>query len=80
MGLTIRFLLGNLLLPKLEKSAEKGEEARVLTVLSAGKGGDIDLNDLGLKESSGLRRKASSAGNYNDLMIEVEITSNMLRI
>jgi len=75
-GLTISFLLGNLLLPKLEKSAEKGEEARVLSVLAAGKGGDVDLNDLGLKQNSGLRRKAQSCETYNDLMVEVEITRN----
>lgn len=75
--MTISFLLGNLLLPKLEKSADKGEEARVLSVLAAGKGGAIDLNDLGLKDSYGLKRKADSATTYNDLMIEVGSDSNL---
>ena len=77
LGLTISFLLGNLLLPKLEKSADKGEDARVLSVLAAGKGGAIDLNDLGLKDSYGLKRKADSATTYNDLMIEVGNDSNL---
>lgn len=66
-----RFLLGNLLLPKLEKAAENAEDARILSVLAAGKGGPIDLDDLGLKKSSGLKRKADSATTYNDLVIEV---------
>lgn len=61
----------NLLLPKLEKAAEKGEDARVFSVLAAGHGGPIDLDDLGLKKSYGLKRKADSATTYNDLMVEV---------
>ena len=58
-------------MPKLEKSVDKGEEARVLSVLAAGKGGTIDTDDLGLKKSSSLKRKADSATTYNDLMVEV---------
>jgi hypothetical protein len=67
----IRFLLGNLLLPKLEKAVDKGEDARLLTVLAAGVSGSIDLNDLGLKKHSSLKRKADSATRYNDSMVEV---------
>ena len=45
----------------------------MLSVLAAGHGGAIDMNDLGLKKSYGLKRKADSASTYNDLMIEVEL-------
>jgi hypothetical protein len=62
--------LGNLLIPKLERAAEKGEEARVLSVLGAGSGGTIDVNNLGLS-NAGLKRKADSSTTYTDLMIEV---------
>lgn len=65
-----RFLLVNLLLPKIEKAAEKGEEARVISVLAAGFGGAIDVNNLNLSNAS-LKRKADYATTYNDLMIEV---------
>jgi NAD(P)-dependent dehydrogenase (short-subunit alcohol dehydrogenase family) len=68
--LTCRFLLGNLLMPKVEKAAETGEDARVLSVLAAGHGGAIDVNNLNLS-NAGLKRKADSATTYNDLMIEV---------
>ena len=81
--LRIRFLLGNLLLPKLEKAADKGEDARVLTVLAAGKGGTIDVDDLGLKEYSTLKRNADVATSYNDLVVEVNSplhTLNILRV
>jgi hypothetical protein len=64
-------LLANTLIPKLEKAADKGEEARVLTVLAAGYGGPIDVDDLGLKVNSGLKRKADAATTYNDLFVEV---------
>lgn len=70
-ALTLRFLLGNLLLPKLQKAADKGEDARMLSVLAAGKGGTIDMDDLGLKENPSLKKKADYATTYNDLMVEV---------
>ena len=60
------------MVPKLEKAADKGEDARVLTVLAAGKGGTIDVDDLGLKEYSSLKRKADVATSYNDLFVEAK--------
>jgi NAD(P)-dependent dehydrogenase (short-subunit alcohol dehydrogenase family) len=68
--LMCRFLLVNLLLPKVEKAAEKGDEARVISVLAAGHGGVIDVNDMNLSNAS-MKRKADYATAYNDLMIEV---------
>lgn len=39
------------LAPLLEKASAEGEDARVLSVLAAGYGGPVDLNDLGLKQA-----------------------------
>jgi hypothetical protein len=58
------------LIPKVEIAAEKGEEARVLSVLGAGYGGAIDVSNLNLS-NAGLKRKADSGTTYNDLIIEV---------
>jgi hypothetical protein len=39
--------------------------------LSAGKGGQIDLDDLGLKKNDSVGMVAKAMPTYNDLMIEV---------
>ena len=57
-------------MPKLQVAAEKDEDARMMSVLGAGHGGAIDMDDLGLKTSSSIKRKADSATTYNDLMME----------
>jgi NAD(P)-dependent dehydrogenase (short-subunit alcohol dehydrogenase family) len=59
------------LLPALKKAKESGEDAKVLSVLAAGKGGEIDLNDLGLKKTFTLTNAALQGPTYNDLMMEV---------
>ena len=59
------------LMPLLEKAKEAGEDAKVLTVLGAGKGIKIDLNDLGLKKGYTVANSAPTAVTYNDCMIEV---------
>lgn len=59
------------LLPNLEKAVEEGQEARVLTILSAGKGGPLDLDDLGLKKHLSLTRRLSQATTYNDIFVKV---------
>jgi NAD(P)-dependent dehydrogenase (short-subunit alcohol dehydrogenase family) len=60
------------LIPLLQKATDAGEDAKVMTVLSAGiEGGPIDLNDLGLKKNYTLSNTAKSASTYNDLMIQV---------
>jgi hypothetical protein len=64
------------LLPALKKAKELGEDAKVLSVLAAGKGGKIDLDDLGLKKHFSLGRAASQAPTYNDLMVEVSCHSS----
>lgn len=65
-----RFLLTSLLMAKLEKAQESGEDARMLTILTAGRGGPIYENDLGLKEHKSLKAKMDTALTYNDLMVE----------
>ena len=59
------------LLPALKKAKDDEEDVRVLSVFSAGHGGQIDPNDLGLKKRYSLKAAADSATTYNDLMIEV---------
>jgi NAD(P)-dependent dehydrogenase (short-subunit alcohol dehydrogenase family) len=61
------------LLPALKKAKDDGEDVRVLSVFSAGEGGNskMDPNDLGLKKRYSLKAAADSATTYNDLMIEV---------
>ncbi|GBE88819.1 Oxidoreductase andH [Sparassis crispa] len=58
------------LLPLLAKAKDGGEDAKVLSVLAAGKGGPIDVNDLGLKKTFSLKNAALGATTYNDLMVE----------
>jgi NAD(P)-dependent dehydrogenase (short-subunit alcohol dehydrogenase family) len=68
-----RWKFVNDLLPSLVKAKEAGEDAKVLSVLAAGKGGEIDLDDLGLKKTYTLSTAALATPTYNDLMMEVRI-------
>lgn len=66
-----RWALTYNLLPLLRKAKENGESASVITVLGAGLGPEIDLDDLGLKNSyKGLKAMSQSTA-YNDLMVAV---------
>jgi len=58
------------LLPALKKAKDDGEDVRVLSVFSAGHGGPIDPDDLGLKKGYSLKAAGDSAATYNDLMVE----------
>jgi len=58
------------LVPLLKAATEKGEDAKVMSVLAAGGGGPIDLNNLGLKKGYSLRNAAKFVSTCNDLMIE----------
>jgi NAD(P)-dependent dehydrogenase (short-subunit alcohol dehydrogenase family) len=59
------------LLPLLRKAKDAGQDAKVFSVLAAGKGGGIDLDDLGLKKHFSLLNAALATPTYNDLMMEV---------
>jgi hypothetical protein len=61
------------LLPSLERAKKAGEEAKTVSVLGAGKGAQIDVDDLGLKKGFSLLNVALAARTYNDLMLEVAI-------
>ncbi|KAJ7189322.1 NAD(P)-binding protein [Mycena pura] len=58
------------LLPSLEAAQEAGEDAKVMSVLAAGQGGAIDLDDLGLKKTFSLPNAAAAAPTYNDIMVK----------
>jgi len=62
------------LLPSLERAKEAGEEAKTMSVLAAGKGGEIDMEDLGLKTGFSLSKAGLTSPTYNDLMLEVFIS------
>ncbi|KAJ6453890.1 hypothetical protein C8R47DRAFT_1189121 [Mycena vitilis] len=57
------------LLPSLENAHRSGEVAKVMSVLAAGRGGEIDLEDLGLKKSFTWKTAATTATTYNDIMV-----------
>ncbi|KAJ7441635.1 NAD(P)-binding protein [Mycena galericulata] len=57
------------LVPALEAAREAGEDAKVMSVLAAGYGGAIDLDDLGLKKTFSLANAAGAAPTYNDIMV-----------
>lgn len=71
-----RWAFINDLLPQLNAAAEKGEEAKVMSVFSAGHGGPIDVNDLGLKRTYSLKNAAYQGITYNDLALEVRPLSS----
>ncbi|KII87958.1 hypothetical protein PLICRDRAFT_42507 [Plicaturopsis crispa FD-325 SS-3] len=60
----------NELLPLLQKAADAGEDAKVMSMFSAGGNGQIDLDDLGLKKTYSVRKAAVQGPTYNDLMVE----------
>lgn len=64
------------LLPALRRASDDKEDAKVISVFSAGMGkGEIDMEDLGLKKTYSLTRAASHAATYNDLMVDVSSPS-----
>jgi NAD(P)-dependent dehydrogenase (short-subunit alcohol dehydrogenase family) len=68
-----RFMFTSELLGALKGAKEKNEDAKVLSVLAAGKGGKLDLDDLGLKKNFSLSRAGSQAPTYNDVIFDVSL-------
>jgi hypothetical protein len=58
-------------LPALKRAKEAGEDAKVLSVLAAAKGGVIDVNDIGLRKTFSFIKARRQIPTYNDLMMEV---------
>ncbi|KAF9460999.1 hypothetical protein BDZ94DRAFT_1310971 [Collybia nuda] len=65
-----RWKFTNDLMPSLLNAKGAGEDAKVMSVMAAGRGGEIDLEDLGLKKTYSLRSNAQAAPTYNDLMMQ----------
>jgi hypothetical protein len=59
------------LMPLIQKAKNAGEDGKVMSVLGAGYGGAIDLNDLGLKKKYSVTAAGLQGPSYNDCMIEV---------
>jgi NAD(P)-dependent dehydrogenase (short-subunit alcohol dehydrogenase family) len=59
------------LMPLLRKAKDSGEDAKVFSVLGAGRGADIDLDDLGLKKHFTVLKCAVTTPTYTDLVFEV---------
>lgn len=66
-----RWLFIQRLLPGLTQAKAQGEDAKVLSVLAAGMGREIDLQDLGLKKTHTFGKAQTQGPVYNDLMLEV---------
>jgi NAD(P)-dependent dehydrogenase (short-subunit alcohol dehydrogenase family) len=58
------------LAPALKRAKDANEEGAVMNVFAAGKGGPIDVDDLGLKENYSVKSSALAAPTYTDLMLE----------
>lgn len=66
-----RFKFVSELLPLLQSAKDAGEEARVLTVLAAGRGGPVDMDNIGLKNNYTPRMGMMQGVTYCSLAIEV---------
>ncbi|RPD57614.1 hypothetical protein L226DRAFT_568406 [Lentinus tigrinus ALCF2SS1-7] len=64
------------LLPLVRKAKDAGEDAKIMSILGAGYGGPIDLNNLGLKKSYSLLKAGLTSPTYNDLMFEHHVREN----
>jgi len=70
-----RWALTNDLLPLLRKASDLGEAASVLSIGGAGRGSEIDLEDLGLKKNYSGYKAMMQSISYNDLMVSVSVSS-----
>ena len=61
----------NDLIPLIQKAKDAGEDSKVLSVLAAGAGGKIDVNDLGLKKHFSVAAAGLQVPSYNDVMVKV---------
>ena len=59
------------LLPLVRRAKDAGEDAKIMSILGAGHGGPVDLNNLGLKKSFSPAKAGLASPTYTDLMFEV---------
>ena len=72
-----RVLFTKLMLPHLKLAKDSGEDAVMLSILSAGvHGAYTDVKDLGLKQNFSIKNAADAAGFYNDLALDHLSLSN----
>ncbi|KAJ6555037.1 NAD-P-binding protein [Mycena vulgaris] len=64
------------LMPLLQNASQSSDDAEVYSVLGAGTGSQIDLDDLGLKKRYTALKAAMVAATYTDLMMEKFATDN----
>jgi len=65
-----RWKFAEKLMPLLEEAAKNGEEARVVTILGAGKGKPMELDNLGLKKRYSVYKSGVISPTYNTLLVE----------
>jgi len=58
------------LMPLLQKAKDMGEPASVMSILGAGYGGPINIDDLGLKSTYSVANAALVTVAYNDMMMK----------
>lgn len=76
LSLYSRFKFISELLPLLQSAKDAREEARVLTVLAAGRGGPVDMENIGLRKKEYNPRVAMTQGvTYSSLAVEVSTFS-----
>jgi NAD(P)-dependent dehydrogenase (short-subunit alcohol dehydrogenase family) len=68
-----RFRFIHDLAPLVAKAADNGEQTAVLSILAAGHGGPIDLNDLGLVKTFSLKNAGNAAITYTDAAMQVSL-------
>ncbi|KZT18895.1 hypothetical protein NEOLEDRAFT_1142755 [Neolentinus lepideus HHB14362 ss-1] len=59
------------LMPLLQKAKDMGEPASVTSILGAGYGGPVNIDDLGLKSTYSVANAALVTVAYNDMMMKV---------
>ncbi|EDR00567.1 uncharacterized protein LACBIDRAFT_313216 [Laccaria bicolor S238N-H82] len=73
-----RWTFANGLPPALKRAKEDGEDAKVCSVLGAGKGGEIDVEDLGLKKSFSVAKAELAERNQDLTFIHGFVRTNLL--
>jgi NAD(P)-dependent dehydrogenase (short-subunit alcohol dehydrogenase family) len=67
-----RWKITNDLLPLLQNAKNAGEDAKMMSVLGAGKGSKIDMDDLEMKNNYTVATSMVMPNTYSDLMVEVD--------
>jgi hypothetical protein len=66
------------LMPLLQNAEDQGQDAKIITVLSAGNGKAVDVKNLGFKNKYSLLDSGMQTLSYLDLMNDVRLPSMFL--